>query len=156
MRQSREQHVMRAAPRAFVGVAPSLGRPISGLSQLRLNDVLGKKKRALEFLLLLSRLQPPYMGKPYLRLLHLARAHNGRVSDSLRKSVPNHALGAPGGALLETLGEPTGARGQAQCLLIAIRSILHRSLPSTGAPAWPDTRQDCPSHPSRPPRSQLP
>lgn len=68
MRQSREQHVMRAAPRAFVGVAPSLGRPISGLSRLRLNDVLGKKKRALEFLLLLSRLQPPYMGKPYLRL----------------------------------------------------------------------------------------
>lgn len=37
---------MRAAPRAFVGVAPSLGRPISGLSRLRLNNVLGKKKES--------------------------------------------------------------------------------------------------------------
>lgn len=46
MRQSREQHVTRAAPRAFIGVAPSLGRPISGLSRLRLNDVLGKKKES--------------------------------------------------------------------------------------------------------------
>lgn len=83
MRQSWKQHVTRAAPRAFVGVAPSLGRPISGLNRLRLKDVLVKKESAGIPASAFQAAATLY-GKTIFKVAHLARAHDGRVSNSLR------------------------------------------------------------------------
>lgn len=75
---------MRRALQAFVRVSHSRGRPISGLDGLQLKDMFMKKANAGIPAAAFQAATTLYGKIIFNKIVHLARAHNGHVSDSLQ------------------------------------------------------------------------
>lgn len=75
---------MRKALRAFVRVLHSHGRPISGLDWLQLKDVFMKKANTGIPAAAFQAATTLYGKIVFNKMVHLARAHNGHVSESLQ------------------------------------------------------------------------
>lgn len=75
---------MRRALRASVRVSHGRDRPISGLDQLRLKDTFMKKASTGIPAAAFQAVTTLYGKIIFNKIVHLARAHNGHVSESLQ------------------------------------------------------------------------